>query len=72
MAESGTGVMSNTTISSNSTLGTVSAGAISGMSLTSNAGSITASGAGTITNLHIGQTNSGTIWAKEDQSKAPG
>ena len=72
MAESGTGVMSNTTISSNSNSGTVSAGAISGMTLTSNSGSITASGAGTITNFHVHKNNSGTIWAKEDQSKGSG
>jgi hypothetical protein len=49
----------------------VSAGSISGMSVTSNSGSITAVGQGTITNLHVG-ANSGSIKAKEDSSKGSG
>jgi hypothetical protein len=61
--------MSNTTIGNNS--GSVSAGSISGMSVTSNSGSITANGAGVINYLKVG-TNSGSITAKQDQSKNSG
>jgi hypothetical protein len=66
---SGSGVMSNTTIGSNS--GTVSSGSISGMSVTTNSGSITAAGAGTITNLTVG-TNSGLVKAKADTASGSG
>jgi hypothetical protein len=68
-SNSGSGTMSNTTIGSNS--GTVSSGSISGMSVTSNSGSITAAGAGTITNLTVG-TNSGSIKAKADTTTGSG
>ena len=70
-AVSGTGVMSSTTIGSN--LGTVSAGSISGMSVTSNSGSITANGAGNMTGIHVGtNTSSGLIRAVEDSHVARG
>jgi hypothetical protein len=68
-AVSGTGVMSDITIDTNS--GTVSAGSISGMSVTSNSGSITAAGAGAISNLVVGK-NSGSITAKTDSSPGSG
>jgi hypothetical protein len=68
---SGSGVISNVTISSNTSSGSVSAGSISGMTVASNAGSITAAGQGIINNLHVG-TNSGSIKAKEDSSKGSG
>src|SRR5262249_52547309 len=63
----GTGVISNATIGTNS--GSVSAGSISGMSVTTNAlgASIKVAGQGTITNLSVG-TNFGTITAVEDST----
>jgi hypothetical protein len=64
-AVSGTGVMSDTTIGTNS--GSVSAGSISGMSVTSNSGSITAAGQGTATNVTIG-TNTGSFSTVEEMS----
>jgi hypothetical protein len=69
-SNSGSGVMSNTTIGSNTSLGSVSAGSISGMSVTGNSGSITAnedpgvSGSGVISNASIGSnTSSGSVSA---------
>jgi hypothetical protein len=67
--EPGSGVMSNTSVGSNT--GTVSAGAISGMSVTSNGGSITAAGQGTTTNVSIG-TNSGNFSAVPDANAGSG
>jgi hypothetical protein len=58
-----TGAIKSTTIGTN--FGTVSAGSISGMFVTSNAGTIKASGQGTTTGVSIG-TNSGTFTAVED------
>jgi hypothetical protein len=60
---SDSGVMSNTTIGTNN--GTVSTGSISGMSVTTNSGSITAAGQGTTSNVSIG-TNDGSFTAPED------
>jgi hypothetical protein len=50
----------------------VSAGAISGMTMTSNSGSITAAGAGTISKLKVKKNNSGKITAKQDPSPGSG
>jgi hypothetical protein len=65
----GSGSISNTTVGTNS--GSVSGGSISGMSITSNSGSVTAAGAGTITSLTVG-TNSGLIQAQADSSNGSG
>jgi hypothetical protein len=67
----GSGTMSNTTVGTNS--GTVSAGSISGMSVTSNSGTgtVTAKGQGTTTNVSIG-TNAGTFSAVEDTNPGSG
>jgi hypothetical protein len=54
-----------------SSSGCVSAGSISGMSVTSNSGSITAAGAGTITNITI-TTDSGTLKAVPDTTSGSG
>jgi hypothetical protein len=59
----GSGTMSNTTIGTNN--GDVSTGSISGMSVTTNSGSITAAGQGTTSNVSIG-TNDGSFTAAED------
>jgi hypothetical protein len=67
----GSGTMSNTTVGTNS--GTISAGSISGMSVTSNSGTgtITAHGQGTTTNVSIG-TNAGTFSTVEDTTPGSG
>jgi hypothetical protein len=65
----GSGTMSDTTIGTNT--GTISTGSISGMSVTSNSGSITAAGQGTTDNVSIG-TNSGSFTAPEDGSAGSG
>jgi hypothetical protein len=61
--------MSSTTIGSNA--GTVSAGSISTMSVTSNNGTISAAGQGTTSNVSIG-TNTGTFAAVEDATSGSG
>jgi len=61
--------MSNTTIGTNT--GTVSTGSISGMSVSTNSGSITAAGQGTASNVSIG-TNSGAVTAVSDSSAGSG
>jgi hypothetical protein len=65
----GSGVMSDTTIGTNT--GTVSTGSISGMSVTTNSGSITAAGQGTTTDVSIG-TNTGSFTAPEDSTPGSG
>ncbi|HZV03930.1 MAG TPA: hypothetical protein VE999_02470 [Gemmataceae bacterium] len=65
----GSGTISNSTIGTNS--GSVSGGSISGMSITSNSGSITSAGQGTISNISVG-SNSGSITAVEDTNPGSG
>ncbi|HEY7309818.1 MAG TPA: hypothetical protein VH643_10710, partial [Gemmataceae bacterium] len=59
----GSGVISNATIGVNA--GTISAGSISGMALTSNSGSVITAGQGTTSNLSVG-TNTGSISSVAD------
>jgi hypothetical protein len=63
--------MSNTTIGTVTSTGVVSTGSISGMTVGSNAGSITAGGQGTTDNVSIG-TLSGTFTAPEDSNAGSG
>src|SRR5581483_2649595 len=65
----GSGTMNNTTIGTNT--GTVSTGAISGMSVSTNVGSIAAAGQGTTNNVSIG-TNVGSFTAPEDSHSGSG
>src|SRR5262249_41548007 len=67
----GSGVMSNTTIDSITSTGVVSTGSISGMTVGTAAGSITAAGQGTTSNVSIG-TLSGSFTAPEDMNAPPG
>jgi fibronectin-binding autotransporter adhesin len=72
-ANPGSGVMSNTTITSITSTGTVSTGSISGMSVgtTAAGSSITAAGQGTTTNVSIG-TLGGSFTAPEDSHAGSG
>src|SRR5262249_28948824 len=66
-----TGMMSNTTINTITSTGTVSTGSISGMSVGTAAGSITSAGQGTTSNVSIG-TLSGLFTAPMDQTAGSG
>jgi hypothetical protein len=66
-----TGVMSDTSIGTVTSTGSVSTGSISGMTVGTDAGSITAAGQGTTTNVSIG-TLSGSFTAPEDANPGSG
>jgi hypothetical protein len=66
---SGSGTMTSTTITSNA--GTVSTGSISGMSVGTNRGAISAAGQGTTYNVSI-DNNSGTFAAVQDSNPGSG
>jgi hypothetical protein len=66
-----TGMMSGTTIDTVTSTGSVSTGSISGMSIGTQAGSVTAAGQGTTSNVSIG-TLSGSFTAPEDTSAPAG